>query len=739
MLKLGVRLLALAATAVLFTNAAPIPAFTIWSPRQVNAAFVQPNGTFVAEVAAVSTASTTGWTATLQNDLQTWPATVVSATWGKIKHNTLDGWHITIRVPSGTPPELFQLNLAHSTGGAASSHHAVSVVPTLESNFYVLQLTDEHVRTQTAPGSDGYRSAELVGWAAPVVNLINPRFVLNSGDDTDSMAWSDSPNQFPWYKAARAGYRVGCVTVPGNHDVAATGNSRHAVTTSRWDSEMGYRTFSTKLGSFYVLAHDFHDSKLKTWAATEWGRSFTDPSIKYRLLTQHFTGVNYFSPASGSYPNLMLLGHLHYNLTSQTTPYPILVNVAALSYARAGYHEFRKTSTGGWTNTSATGHEGGANQIQLVGSWGAPRVRAAYAKANDGTQTSNSVSITNDLGKTFYDGRVRFLMAAGSYTLTGAQEIAEYSYGGTKKAVIAKVSIVNNGITKVSIAPTSTTTTLTTSFQNGVLPGSTYAGTADTTLSQAAPTVNYGAAATILVDGDDPGGSGKDLSTLIRWDVSPIPPGSSVRSATMKFNVVNVSPLTYEVYEMKRAWVESQATWNQYATGLPWQTAGALGTSDRGSTALGTLTGSTTGAHTITLNAAGLALLQTWVNTPSSNRGVVISDGSNSDGTDLSSSESATAALRPQLTVTYTPPATSSTTLAATAIAPPEALFEPLPEVKDDEPIVDAGSELAPPADASPSTAGEGSDGMKCGLTGLESLLFVSLAAALRRRKAAGR
>src|SRR5436190_5875932 len=240
MIKLGVRLLMVAAPLFLFTAAAPIPAFTIWSPRQVNAAFVQPNGTFVAEVAAVNTASTTGWAASLQNDLKTWPATVVSAVWGKIKHGTLDGWKITIRVPSGTSPELFTLNLTHSTGGSASSGHAVSVVLDLESNFYALQLTDEHVRTQNAPSADGYRSGQLVGWAAPVVNLVNPRFVLNSGDDTDGMAWADSPNQFPWYKGGRSSYRVGCVTVPGNHDVTPTGDARHAVTTTRWDSEMGY-------------------------------------------------------------------------------------------------------------------------------------------------------------------------------------------------------------------------------------------------------------------------------------------------------------------------------------------------------------------------------------------------------------------------------------------------------------------------------------------------------------------
>lgn len=738
MITLGVRLLALAATLVLFTAAAPIPNPTIWSPRQVNAAFVQPNGTFVAEVAAVNTASTTGWTATLQNDLKTWPATVVSAAWGKIKHGTLDGWKLTIRVPSGTSPELFTLNLSHSTGGSAGSHHAVSVVQDLESNFYVLQLTDEHVRTQAAPGADGYRSAELVGWAAPVVNLVNPRFVLNSGDDTDSMAYADSPNQFPWYKSARAGYRVGCVTIPGNHDVAPTGNSRHAVSTNRWDNEMGYRAFSTRLGSFYVMGHDFHDSALRTWATNEWNASFSDSSIKYRLLTQHFTGANAFLPASGRYPNLMLLGHLHYNLTSQTTPYPILVNVAALSRAQSGFHEFRKTSTGGWTNTSATAHEAGGNQIGLVGDWGAPKVRAAYGKANDGTQTSNSVSITNDLGKTFYDGRIRFLMAAGSYTLTGAQELAEYSYGTNKKAIVAKVSIVKNGVTKVSIAPTpGTPTTITTSFQNGVGPSASYAGTIDASINQNQPTTNFASAPTILIDGDDPGNSGRDLSTLIKWDVAAIPPGSSVKSAAIRFNVVNVSSLTYEAYEMKRTWSETQATWNQYATGAAWQTAGALGANDRGSTPLGTLTGATTGAHTVTLNAAGLALLQRWVNTPSTNKGLVLSDGANWDGCDLSSSEAATASQRPQLTVTYSLP-TTPVAQAIETTASPELHFEELPPGGSPEDAVDPNDELATTASAD-SNGNPGSDGMNCGATGLEALFGLALAWAVRRRKAACR
>lgn len=680
MARIGLRLLALAAAAAALTNASSAAGITIWAPRQVNPAFVEPGGTFVAEVKAATGASASGWSASIQNDLRSWSCSVVSAATGKIKHGTLDGWRVTIRVPSGAPPELFRLNLSHTTEGSSSVSHAVSVVPDLDSPFYILQLTDEHVGRLDAAQADGYRSAELVQWAVPMVNLINPRFVLNTGDDTNSMAWQDSPDQIAWYRQARSGYRVAAITVPGNHDVAPTGNSRHSVTTSRWDSQMGYRAFSAKLGSFYVLAHDFYDSALKQWASAEWSRSWNDPSIKYRLIAQHYSSTYAFLPPSGKYCNLMLLGHLHTNDVPQTTPYPILINTAALSYAKAGFHEFRRTSTGGWTCPTISTHDSGGNTLRLVGDWGAPTIKASFSKPNDGTPASNSVSITNTLGKSFYDGRVRFLMAAGTYTLSGAEKLAEYTYAsGTRTAVVARVNIAKNATTRVSISrSTGGTTPVTRTFQDGVSPSSTYAGTRDTYLSQNAPTTTFGGAATILVDGSDPQGSGKDLSTLIKWDVSSIPSGSAVQSARITFNVVNVSPQTYEAYALKRPWVEGQATWNVYATGAAWEIPGARGASDRGSTVLGALTGSATGLYSFSLNGSGVALVQSWVNTPSQNHGLILADAANTDGVDLSSSEAGTASLRPKLSVTYVPPATATAT-AKSLSEEPELPPDPTP------------------------------------------------------------
>jgi hypothetical protein len=186
----------------------------------------------------------------------------------------------------------------------------------------------------------------------------------------------------------------------------------------------------------------------------------------------------------------------------------------------------------------------------------------------------------------------------------------------------------------------------TVSFQNGV---SSYAGNTDTQLVQAGAGSNFGSGAGMSVDGTPAS------TALLRWDVSAIPDGSTIQAATITFTVSNLSVSTYEIYELRRSWIENQATWNVAATGSSWQVAGAQGTSDRGSTVLGTISASSTGARTISLNAAGLAVLQAWIDNPAGNFGFAIQDYGAADGLDFFSSETATISQRPKLTVTYAP------------------------------------------------------------------------------------
>lgn len=210
----------------------------------------------------------------------------------------------------------------------------------------------------------------------------------------------------------------------------------------------------------------------------------------------------------------------------------------------------------------------------------------------------------------------------------------------------------------INVADASATWTM--SFQDGVFPTIDYSGTRDTHIQETrtrsgAPTdTNFGTNASLDIDGSP------DIAALMAWDVSQIPEGSRILSASIDFNVLNATSDEYEVYALERAWDELAASWQSAASGNNWSANGANGSGDYGSIALAQLAPRQKGHYTMPLNEAGLALVQAWIDDPSSNLGLIIKDYSSaSDKVSLSSSEAATPSLRPKLTITYAAEATT--------------------------------------------------------------------------------
>lgn len=255
----------------------------------------------------------------------------------------------------------------------------------------------------------------------------------------------------------------------------------------------------------------------------------------------------------------------------------------------------------------------------------------ATAADSDGTVTKVDFYVDGALVGTDMSSPYSFAWTAtvGSHTLT-----AKATDNGSATGTSAPVSIMVNGVG----GPT------TVSFQNGT---AAYNGMVDAHLRSDNTTTNYGTATTLLIDGSP------DYATVMKWDLSSIPVGKTVTNVTLTFNVTDVSTQAYTFYALKRAWSESSTTWQLAQTGTSWQTAGANGANDRETTALGSITGSATGAKTITLNSAGIAKVQAWVNTPANNFGFVLLDYAQSNGLDVSSSEAASVSQRPIMTVTY--------------------------------------------------------------------------------------
>lgn len=197
---------------------------------------------------------------------------------------------------------------------------------------------------------------------------------------------------------------------------------------------------------------------------------------------------------------------------------------------------------------------------------------------------------------------------------------------------------------------------VTVSFQDGVSPAPRYSGTSDTTLLEAAKLVdkNLGTSPQIWVDGDTT--VGDDRYILIRWDLTSLPARATVLSATIDVQVTNDSRgSAFELYELKRDWVEKEATWKSAASKVPWQAPGAQGPQDRGAALLGLLAPQKAGAYTIRLTPEGVAALQSWIDQPASNRGLIIANTDNADAVGLHSREATLPANRPRLNVTFVP------------------------------------------------------------------------------------
>ncbi|MBK7861981.1 MAG: DNRLRE domain-containing protein [Archangiaceae bacterium] len=191
------------------------------------------------------------------------------------------------------------------------------------------------------------------------------------------------------------------------------------------------------------------------------------------------------------------------------------------------------------------------------------------------------------------------------------------------------------------------------SFQDGVSPTAAYAGTRDTVIySQKALCWDPNQTcdrSQLLFDG-----SPALEASLVRWDLSQLPTTATLTSASLDVNVRDTSVAVFKGYESLRPWVETEASWVQYAAGAPWAGDGGSDPTDHGPQ-LFTLALPTSGNARITFDAVTLAVLQRWVSTPAQNHGFFIAEYGTLDGLALASSEDTVLTRRPRLNLTYDP------------------------------------------------------------------------------------
>lgn len=438
----------LACAVLLALTPAGVASLAIGRPNFGVPAFSETGGVFRVEIKAAAGLDSNQWTAVLVNDLSCWTGTVEQAEYGAYAdNNSTNGYRLTVRAPPGIPPEVFRLAVSHPAGGTATNRNAVSILPCIETNFYIFHYADPQGESYEPNVWDTgmyntHGSIRELFWHAPAVRLANPRFLFDTGDELDNN-YATSVARYEQYKDGMCEMGVAVLATRGNNDKVS------GFATTNWRSTVGVESYSVVMGSFYICQKDYNENNFTTWFTNDYAASFTNPAIRYRLFGQHFnSGGCAWLPPVGQYPDLMLVGHGHVNSTLQSSPYYIIESQQACNKGAVGFFEFTSTGTN-WLCSSLTNLP--AAQFQLMSSGPTSKLTCAYACANDGTAYSNTAVIANSLSARFWDGRVRFLMKnlALGYQITNGVALAEYTYNNRSNLAV---------LVKVNIAPSATTT-----------------------------------------------------------------------------------------------------------------------------------------------------------------------------------------------------------------------------------------------------------------------------------------
>lgn len=187
----------------------------------------------------------------------------------------------------------------------------------------------------------------------------------------------------------------------------------------------------------------------------------------------------------------------------------------------------------------------------------------------------------------------------------------------------------------------------TTTFQQGL---GGYTGVTDTWINYYDPNLNFNQETKLNVHGTE------GIKVLVRFDLSSIPAGARITSATLSlYNYAHNTSAnggTLSVHPANRPWIDSQATWNQYATGRLWAAPGMQAGTDYLTSPVTSITIDTTSGVWRDFDVT--AIVQNWLDGGQSNHGfVVLSPTRGVKPLFYSSGYSTNPGLRPRLTVTF--------------------------------------------------------------------------------------
>ncbi len=395
--------------------------------------------------------------------------TVTSKT-GSWVYDTVSGnsydTQVTVKVPSGTPGERYDLVLKTSMGDEVSLR-AVKVIKKYKSEYSIFHISDTHL-AQRAKANGYPETLSKISAFVELANIIGPEMVFITGD-----VINDNSDRFPdpqsradfFYKGSETGgvkgvhgFDAAAFSAAGNHDFLERSqpwSGQYDVKSKFWNKYHGLQSHHFEYGkSRFMVVND-------GWVGYNWDHQLEDHTAWLGDVGQgNFRAAAYHKSENGIMGawadkvdlSLAVIGHNHH--LADKNPYD-LGSKKIQYYAdsvREHFHFnlFRVDGNGNYTVVN--------NEVAIEGweegySSATPELRLTleYAKSNDGSSQANTATLVNKFDVGFDRAQVRFVMPKGSNYSVSKGTIEQQFDGDRYRVVDVRVAIEADSTTAIEV------------------------------------------------------------------------------------------------------------------------------------------------------------------------------------------------------------------------------------------------------------------------------------------------
>jgi calcineurin-like phosphoesterase family protein/flagellar hook capping protein FlgD len=463
---------------------------TIWRPLPNLPAIARPGDTVT--VWANAAAGAGSWGASLHFGALTVPLAAAGGGYQATKGR----WELGFKVPSGTPEELYDLELTSNATALDVASHAVMVIPTYRSDYYFAQISDTHLPEHAFSSGGVIDTQDTTGMAdfdtvIEDLNLIHPEFILHTGDLVNEGELEDYLGMFEMSRAEQMMRRLYApiFVITGNHDIGGWKPTAPPDGTSRknWWRHFGWsflgnpppgdpyhsQDYSFDYGLLHVIGLEsyINNGSYDSYMPAIWGaQSMTPeqmnwlaadvaavPAGRTKLAFFHYDfggtlGNGMPAPNFSQFNNPAALGldgviwgHNHGVAEGNRTAKPFNLGLQSVIDRRS----FRILRVSNGVITPGPMHhstaQSGTPIDSLVATWSGP---------NDGTRARLTVSVLNRFGEGWEHARLRFVLADHDSSLgaTGGTLVQTVRSGGRVYAYV-DANLPAGSTTAVSVAP----------------------------------------------------------------------------------------------------------------------------------------------------------------------------------------------------------------------------------------------------------------------------------------------